>query len=265
MHNRPTSKKRYQYAALCGLAMGTAIGTSLAIAQRMTGHHRMPNLKTWRRALIARHGEVEGAFLAAHVQARYEALYHERPHFTHPALRWHLEQHILPGLALYQVLCTESTERDAVLAETGSLLALGSTSRAFTKLVNMRKYLPLPFAIFRQILRVSLIAFPHQGWDIDQIEQSKTSFAFTVRRCFYLDVLTAYGAPELTAVYCRLDDLAYAAMSPYIKWERTKTLGRGDDCCDFRWSRGEPVQAASGLIQVQARTKRGRSKETARV
>ncbi len=236
--------------------MGTAIGTSIAITQRMARHHRLPNLNVWQRALTEKHGEVQGAILAARAQTRYEALYNERPHFTHPALRWHLEQNILPGLALYQVLSKESSDRDAVLSETGSLLALGSTSRALAKLVQMRKYLPLPFAIFRQILRVSLLAFPHQGWEIDHVEQSKTSFAFTIHRCFYLDVLTAYGAPELTAVYCRLDDLAYAAMSPYIRWERTKTLGRGDDCCDFRWSLAGPGQDATKLIQVQSRAKR---------
>lgn len=255
MFNRPTNTNRYRYAALCGLAMGTAIGTSIAITQRMARHHQMPNLKTWRRALIEKHGEVQGAILAARAQVRYEALYNERPRFTHPALRWHLEQNILPGLALYQVLRKESNDRDAVLAETGSLVAIGSTTlKAFTNLVNILKY--LPFTIFRKIARVSLLAFPHLGWDIDQIEQSKTSIAFTVHRCFYLDVLTAYGAPELTAVYCRLDDLAYAALSPSIRWERTKTLGRGDDCCDFRWSRVEPGKDTPGLIQVQSDAKR---------
>jgi len=256
MRTRPTNKKRYRYAALCGFAMGTAIGTSIAITQRMARHHWMPNLKVWQRALIEKHGEVQGAMLAAQAQARYEAFYNERPHFTHSALRWHLEQNILPGLALYQVLSKESNDRDAVLSETGSLLAMGSTSRALNNLVNMRKYLPLPFAIFRQILRVSLLAYPQQGWDIEQIEDSESSFAFNIHRCFYLDVLTFYGAPELTAMFCRLDDLAYAAMSPSIKWERTKTLGRGDDRCDFRWSRGEPTQGASELIQVQAGVKR---------
>src|SRR5512135_1916497 len=104
MFNRPTNTNSYRYAALCGLAMGTAIGTSIALTQRMARHHQMPNLKTWRRALIEKHGEVQGAILAARTQARYKALYDERPHFTHPALRWHLEQNILPGLALYQVL-----------------------------------------------------------------------------------------------------------------------------------------------------------------
>lgn len=254
MRNKQTNKNRYRYAALCGFAMGTALGTSIAITRRMASHHQMPNLKTWQRALIAKHGEVQGAMLAARAQARYDALYNERPHFTHPALRWHLEHKILPGLALYQVLSKESNDRDAVLSETGSLLAIGS--RAFTKFVNMYRYLPLPFAIMRKIFRASLLAFPHQGWDIDQIEQSEKSFAFTVHRCFYLDVLTAYGAPELTAVYCRLDDLLYAAWSPSIKWERTKTLGRGDDCCDFRWSRVEQGKDTSGLIQVQPKVKR---------
>lgn len=55
--------------------------------------------------------------------------------------------------------------------------------------------------------------------------------------CFYLNVLTAYGAPELTPVYCQMDDLLYGALSPSVRWRRTKTLGRGDDCCDFCWSR----------------------------
>jgi L-2-amino-thiazoline-4-carboxylic acid hydrolase len=255
MRSRSIPKNRYRYAALCGLAMGTAIGTSIAITRRMARHHRMPNLNVWQRALIEKHGEVQGAILAARAQVRYEALYNERPHFTHPALRWHLEQNILPGLALYQVLSKENNDRDAVLSETGSLLAIGS--RAITKFVNMYRYLPLPFPIMRQIFRAALLAYPQQGWDIDQIEQSERSFAFTIHRCFYLDVLTAYGAPELTAMYCRLDDLLYAAWSPSIRWERTKTLGRGDDCCDFRWSRVEPGQDTTGLIQVQPRVKRG--------
>jgi L-2-amino-thiazoline-4-carboxylic acid hydrolase-like protein len=230
--------------------MGAAIGTSIAITQLMARQHRMPNLKIWQRVLIEKHGEVQGAILAARAQARYEALYNERPHFTHLALRWHLEQKILPGLALYQVLSKESNDQDEVLAEVGSLLAIGS--RAFSKFVNMYRYLPLPFAIIRQMFKASLLAFPQQGWDIEQIENSKTSFAFNVRRCFYLDILTVYGAPELTPLYCRLNDLLYAAWSPSINWERTKTLGRGDDCCDFRWSRIESGKARTGLIQVQS-------------
>jgi hypothetical protein len=252
MRNRPTDN--YRNAVLFGLAMGSALGSSIALAQRMAMHHRIPNLKAWQWALIEKHGEVQGAILAARVQARYQALYDERPHFTHLALRWHLEQKILPGLALYQVLSQENSDQDAVLAEIGSLLVIGL--RDFSRFVNMYTYLPLPFALMRHMFRASLLAYPQQGWDIKQVENSKTSFAFNVHRCFYLDILTAYGAPELTSLYCRLDDLLYAAWSPSIRWERTKTLGRGDDCCDFRYSRGESGKTTSGLIQVQSGTKR---------
>jgi predicted ArsR family transcriptional regulator len=50
------------------------------------------------------------------------------------------------------------------------------------------------------------------------------------------------GAPELTPLYCQMDDLLFEALPPEIRWERTKTLGRGDEICDFRWTRQEVKQ-----------------------
>ncbi|MGA9349224.1 MAG: L-2-amino-thiazoline-4-carboxylic acid hydrolase [Anaerolineae bacterium] len=98
--------------------------------------------------------------------------------------------------------------------------------------------LPDPFALFRQAAHCVLrFGFPPQGWEMEWVEDSGQWLAFNVRRCFYLDVFTAYGAPELTALYCKIDDLMYEALPSSITWERTKTLGRGDDLCDFRWCR----------------------------
>ena len=74
---------------------------------------------------------------------------------------------------------------------------------------------------------------------MEMVADDNHCFAFNVFRCFYLDVLTAYGAPELTPLYCKLDDLTYEMLPPSITWERTGALGRGDDCCDFRWCRRE--------------------------
>jgi hypothetical protein len=80
-------------------------------------------------------------------------------------------------------------------------------------------------------------SFPPQGWDTEWVEVSSQAVAFNLHRCFYVDVLTEYGAAELTPFYCRLDDLIYEDVSPHVRWDRTKTLGRGDDCCDFRFTR----------------------------
>jgi len=63
--------------------------------------------------------------------------------------------------------------------------------------------------------------------------------AFNIESCFCLNTLRADGAPELTRVYCDLDDAIYDSVSLYVEWKRTKTLGRGDDICDFRFKRTE--------------------------
>jgi hypothetical protein len=61
MRNRPSGKRSYRFVALCTFTMGTAIGMSIALIQRVAGRHHMPNLKAWQMVLIARYGEVSGS------------------------------------------------------------------------------------------------------------------------------------------------------------------------------------------------------------
>jgi L-2-amino-thiazoline-4-carboxylic acid hydrolase len=39
-------------------------------------------------------------------------------------------------------------------------------------------------------------------------------------------------------LYCLADDWLMENLPASIKWERTKTLARGNELCDFRWSQG---------------------------
>lgn len=232
-----------------GLAAGMIVGRVLGRPSRRT----MPHLQTFRRALATTRGEVAAAVLAARVQTRYDALFAERPRFVHPALRTHLTYQILPGLALYQILKEDATQRGAEPAT-----ALAEASKAIERMDVLARWLPLlqrvPFAFwfFRSITPLTLLLFPPAGWDIEMVEDSAQRIAFNVRRCFYVDVLTAYGAPELTASFCRLDDVAYAALPPGIRWERSTTIGRGGAACDFCWRavRADPhrlpAQASAG-------------------
>jgi len=107
--------------------------------------------------------------------------------------------------------------------------------------------LPDPFAVFRRIVPLVVrFGFPPEGWGIEAVEDSEDCIAFNVRRCIYLDTLTSYGAPELTALYCGGDDTLFAALPPSVTWERTMTLGRGHDHCNFRWCRAVPEGTMSG-------------------
>ena len=52
-------------------------------------------------------------------------------------------------------------------------------------------------------------------------------------RCPYFETCKRYGCPEITRCFCDGDDAGYGNLSPKLIWGRTKTIGRGGDCCDF--------------------------------
>ncbi|MBQ2606773.1 MAG: L-2-amino-thiazoline-4-carboxylic acid hydrolase, partial [Oscillospiraceae bacterium] len=42
-----------------------------------------------------------------------------------------------------------------------------------------------------------------------------------------------YCCPEITTAFCDGDDAGYGNLHPRLIWGRTKTIGRGDECCNF--------------------------------
>jgi hypothetical protein len=226
-----------------GLAVGTLAG--LIVARWLSAPQRMPHLTVWQRALAEKRGEAEAARLVARAQTQYNDLYARRPRPASRALRFHLERSILPGLALYQILLEKSDDRQAVLAEMDYLITSAQTGLSLGAWLQAS----IPFPVRRRVLPwVMRFGFPAEGWDwdLEPLQDSEDCFAYNIRRCFILDTLRSYGAPELTPAYCSLDDAMAAKLPPSITWERTMTLGRGHDRCDFRWCRAAPEVTASG-------------------
>ena len=52
-------------------------------------------------------------------------------------------------------------------------------------------------------------------------------------KCPYHDTCAEYGCPELCRCFCDSDDVSYTGLHPKLIWERSMTLGRGNDRCDF--------------------------------
>ncbi len=212
-----------------GLASGVALGW---LASRPRG---LPDLAGTQRTLARLHGEVTGGFLAGKMAARYEQLMARRPRFNHPALRMHLEGNILPGLAIYQVLSEELGDRAAAQAETEQILAVNFTPKRKTLWAALGK-LPEPFRLVRAAMRrIMQFGFPAQGWETEWVEDNDQRIGFDLTRCFYLDVLTSLGAPELTSTFCALDDYDARQMPAGLIFERSGTLARGQTHCDFRY------------------------------
>ncbi len=230
-------------SALRLLGIGLAAGIGLAIVSARRTPRRMPHLAAWTRLLAERHGAAAAEDLAARIQGRYTTLFPQRPALVdrHPVLKSrHFAQSILPGVALYQVLSEDNPDREAVLEEVAALFA--AEFLGLRDVLHTFSQLPPSFDRFRFIVRQAMrVLYPPAGWETEWIEDSPRRIAFNMHRCFYLDVLTHYGVPELTPLYCQLDDLIYADLPPYIRFQRGKTLGRGDACCDFAFvqSNGE--------------------------
>ncbi|WP_081676008.1 L-2-amino-thiazoline-4-carboxylic acid hydrolase [Butyrivibrio sp. AC2005] len=40
----------------------------------------------------------------------------------------------------------------------------------------------------------------------------------------------------MVTVFCDSDDVSFGNISDNLKWGRKKTIGRGDDLCDFKFT-----------------------------
>ena len=158
----------------------------------------------------------------------------EREKYALKALEKHFSENILPILALYLTLQNGEDLSDNALEMTRKITEemylIGRKRMAFLGRFSFFYRL-----IKRMTPKMMKDFFPSEGWDIEWLEVSKKRVAFNMHACFYLDSLTKYGVPELTPVFCGLDDLIYDGVSPHLNWQRSGTLGRGDTHCDFQF------------------------------
>ena len=196
----------------------------------------MPKAAEFERALASELDGVRASEIMHRAADRYADLHAERNRYDNRALAKHLEEGILPGIALYQTLQDDSDTQQQSLDLVEAALAEGAASRR--RSMERLGRLPLYYWLMRVVIKPFMrLNFPAEGWETEWVETSGDEISFNMTRCFYLDVLAAYGAPELTALYCKMDDLTYDDLSPDVKWDRKHTMGRGDDCCDFRFER----------------------------
>lgn len=192
--------------------------------------------RDWRRALTEARSRAEAERILTAARQECDALVAAGAAPASRALRFHLRGAILPGVALYRALLAEhSGDRQAAFAE---MEALPPSSVMAPMRAGMRLLARLPnrWATFGAVTRgVMRAGFPAEGWDVRWRDEGSQCIAFDVSRCFYLDTLASYGVRELTPLYCRSDDLLMALLPPTITWERSGTLGRGQDRCDFCW------------------------------
>lgn len=144
----------------------------------------------------------------------------------------HLESQILPGIAAYEILQTVMPKERALQTVHGYVeeraWKLRKIFLALMRIPGFYRRVPQIFAN-----ELPKMFGPAAGFAFTGLELVNGTFRADMVRCPYHDTCVQYGCPELCPSFCGSDDITYDNLHPNLIWHRTKTLGRGDDCCDF--------------------------------
>ena len=149
-----------------------------------------------------------------------------------PEKRRHLESQMLPGIAAYETLQAVMPNEAALSTVHGYV-----EKRARKEKQVLLKLMRIP-GLYRAVPGIFSRETPKlfgetAGFAAREIQTSGGVWRIDMLRCPYHDACVQCGCPELCHCFCDSDDITYDGMHPRLVWHRTKTLGRGDDCCDF--------------------------------
>lgn len=140
-----------------------------------------------------------------------------------------LVQTILPRIALYKVLQAElSVEETFTHMRTYMMDWVAAEKHASTaKMESVPGFYRIYSYFFRKIMRTSDL------WESTQTHD-KTHFSASITKCLWHTACVENGCSELCPLFCDVDDVTYGGLRK-LGFSRTKTLGYGGDCCDFKF------------------------------
>lgn len=144
----------------------------------------------------------------------------------------HLEQ-ILPCIAFYEVLVKEKGSKEDALDFYGKLCLLKIEKMA--KIIPIVMKLPGLYKVMPKLFNKMLGSlFGEKAGFKSENTSTEGGFSVDMTVCPYVEMCRKYDCFEIVEFFCKSDDICYGNMHPKLVWGRTKTLGTGGDCCDFK-------------------------------
>ena len=183
--------------------------------------------------LADKYGTAQAETLISSALKHYDAICAENADEP-AAYDMHTKQRIYPAIASLKAMTEAGIDRQEAI----DFLCEYYCWRASGKAVSLKKALKLPglyklMPLLFKKLTPKMFGEP-AGFKSIWHDDPKWELSFDMVKCPYRDKCTAYGCPELCRGFCEADDVCYGDMHPKLVWGRTKTLGKGGDCCDFR-------------------------------
>jgi len=141
---------------------------------------------------------------------------------------------IYPGIAVYEAMRSFAIEEDQAVDYIRQYFydicdKVVPVLRAAFKVPGVYKKVP---ELFIKIARDSFSE--EAGFVYEWPELPEDTYGFDIVKCPYFNICTKYGCPEIVPAFCDSDDRSYGNMHDNLIWERTETIGRGCDRCNYR-------------------------------
>ena len=177
-------------------------------------------------------GEEKAGRIAEAAQKRYEELLAENADDS-KALKAHTFKRIYPSIAVYEAFQAEGVGPEKAAWYIREYFQRFS-AKTVPHLQRIIKVVGLARKIPKLFMKISVKSFgTDAGFGYEFPESHGNEARFNIVHCPYYETCNRYGCPEITTAFCDGDDAGYGNLHPNLIWGRTKTIGRGDECCNF--------------------------------
>ncbi len=147
-----------------------------------------------------------------------------------------LRKMILPSIALYYLLQQEQhLTREKAYSLIQKFLWEYGAVRA-KELYQKMADVPFAFTLFKSACKMNAKS---GVWKVNTRQDTSREFAFDIKECLWHNTCSYYRCPELCQIFCRSDEIMYQGLERRMLFARSKTLGSGGDCCDFKFVKKE--------------------------
>lgn len=146
----------------------------------------------------------------------------------------HTNKNIFPAIAVYKAVQGKYSEKALEILEKGSAEVSEKSGRMLSKMLKIPGFKSIFMKIFS--LGVKTAFGEKAGFSYRFNSDTSRDLEFDMLKCPYADYCKKYGCEEIAHIFCKNDEYAYGSL-PGIKFIRTKTIGTGGSCCDFKYKR----------------------------
>lgn len=199
--------------------------------------YRETNLNFLCDDLIKEYGKEQGELLYALICRKYADLCERETQSDNNEMNEHIFKRLLPTIGVYITLIENGFTKEESLTITDKEIQRNAHCKAKE---NARfAKIPFTYGIFKLFAKSHMKKkYPMDGFAVEWKRCDAKEIHFNIVRCIYKDMCEKYHCPELCTVFCQSDLTAFAGYEPKIKFERSGTIGKGANCCDFHFVHG---------------------------